>query len=126
MNETWAVRPGGLYRCCILHLEEEYGTKHTSSFNVGDVLTCKYCKEPKLILAQDGVWEWNQRKEQNMMPLPFMPTHKHTFNHEGTAVVVTVESDKGSVAVQVESNGQKLGPAYMQKIERKDHDDACT
>lgn len=58
------VRVGGLFRCCILHLEEEVAHKHEESFQVGDVLTCHYCKKPTLRLAVDRVWEWNQTEKK--------------------------------------------------------------
>ena len=51
------VRQGGLFRCCIAHLGEELTGKHEDSYQIGDVLTCKFCKKPTLVLAADRVWE---------------------------------------------------------------------
>lgn len=51
------VRQGGLMRCCTATIAET-----EDSTEVGDMLDCKY--EPvgnkNLIVADDGVWEWNR------------------------------------------------------------------
>lgn len=48
------IRPGGLMRCCTgTYVETTDPTK------VGDVLPCKYCSS-SMVVARDGVWEWNQ------------------------------------------------------------------
>jgi len=54
---TMMVRHGGLYRCCITHLGEELTGKHEDIYQVGDVLTCNFCKKSTMVLAADRVWE---------------------------------------------------------------------
>ena len=51
------VRQGGLMRCCLATINETYDVTE-----VGDMLDCKY-ENPgnkNLIVADDGVWEWNR------------------------------------------------------------------
>lgn len=51
------LRHGGLMRCCILTVAEA-----THPTRVGDVLDCVYEPEgnANLVVAADGVWEWNR------------------------------------------------------------------
>jgi tartrate dehydratase alpha subunit/fumarate hydratase class I-like protein len=63
----YTVRHGGLFRCCLATLEEEYDDKHPDSFHVGEILTCKYCKKPTMVLAKDGVWEWNRKDDTDYL-----------------------------------------------------------
>lgn len=52
------VRMGGLMRCCLATLGE---CEEPST--VGTVLSCKYESDPdnqQMIVAADGVWEWNR------------------------------------------------------------------
>lgn len=51
------VRIGGLFRCCLATLGES-----DAPSVVGTVLSCKYESNPdngNMIVATDGVWEWN-------------------------------------------------------------------
>jgi hypothetical protein len=51
------VRQGGLMRCCLSTICESI-----ADTQVGSVLSCKYESDPnneQMIVAADGVWEWN-------------------------------------------------------------------
>lgn len=51
------VRMGGLMRCCLATLADT-----TTESAVGTTLSCKYESDPnneQMIVAADGVWEWN-------------------------------------------------------------------
>lgn len=52
------VRQGGLMRCCLATLAEE-----TAPSTIGSVLSCKHEEDTEnknMIVAPDGVWEWNR------------------------------------------------------------------
>lgn len=51
------VRTGGLLRCCLATVAES-----TEPTDIGTVMSCKYERDANnqnLIVANDGVWEWN-------------------------------------------------------------------
>jgi hypothetical protein len=54
-----SVRTGGLFRCCLHTLGECEEEKE-----VGDTLDCKFERpnNQNMVLAEDGVWEWNSPK----------------------------------------------------------------
>lgn len=60
-NRSYAVRQGGLMRCCLATLQEA-AEAGTLPWQVGEAkLDCQF-EEPgnaQMRLAADGVWEWN-------------------------------------------------------------------
>lgn len=57
------VRQGGLLRCCLQTLAEHLD-EITEVPPVGTILDCKFEMDKNngnLILASDGVWEWNKK-----------------------------------------------------------------
>lgn len=52
------LRLGGVMRCCVQTMED-----YTGPEKIGTVLPCKWCKQ-SLIIASDGVWEWNRTSRE--------------------------------------------------------------
>lgn len=52
------VDVGGLFRCCLLTMEET----DTSGNKPNDIVVCKYCKA-LMVLGNDGVWRWHNEKD---------------------------------------------------------------
>lgn len=65
---TMPLRIGGVMRCCIATLVE-YLKGIEEAPPVGTTLDCKYEQSgnKKLILAADGVWEWNRTERSPMI-----------------------------------------------------------
>lgn len=49
-----SIRTGGLMRCC---LETIRTTADLSQ--VGDKLTCKWCRSEEIEVGEDGAWRWS-------------------------------------------------------------------
>lgn len=52
------INTGGMYRCCIKHLEDDYLETSTYSPQDGETKTCPYCKSTNV--CQGGVWSWQE------------------------------------------------------------------
>jgi len=62
----YEVRIGGLMRCCLqsLHLA---ASEMDEAPPIGTTISCIHEEDPdnqNMILADDGVWEWNKTKEE--------------------------------------------------------------
>jgi len=57
--KNWAVRQGGLMRCCLATLDEAMEAR-TMPPNDGDVIHCKYHADNDGMIFRAGAWEWNQ------------------------------------------------------------------
>lgn len=61
MNEKvkhWAIRQGGLMRCCIATIQEEMESQSALPME-GDRLQCKHHPNNGGMIFKDNVWEWN-------------------------------------------------------------------
>lgn len=61
-SATFRYRLGGLMRCCIKTLTEEFAEIEAGAvkYSDGDTLNCRWCQS-RMILT-DGVWVWDQRR----------------------------------------------------------------
>ena len=61
----YQIRQGGLYRCCLITLEE---TDLDNSPADGDIIACSYCGT--IMGMSKGSWEWDPR---NSVEVPATP-----------------------------------------------------
>jgi hypothetical protein len=57
------LRIGGVMRCCLQTWQVSKVTGALDDAEPGDLLPCRYCDQT-LMLAEDGIWEWNHPKPE--------------------------------------------------------------
>lgn len=60
MTNTYAVRHGGLMRCCLLALDDAMVAASEPPVE-GDTLACRYCKTTMVFTR--GAWMWSSHTE---------------------------------------------------------------